>query len=843
MNFSACIQQGDYQHRGEQGMFEAAAFKLFNMMGVEAPKTNWVHFRVIDDADEAGATQYDGDFWGLYMTIEQMDGRFLDEHDLPDGNLYKMENYSGDLNNQGPTAVTNRSDLNSFMNGYRSRPPEGWWQQNVDLDSYYGYRCVVEGVHHGDIAYGKNWFFYLNPETNLWSMLPWDVDLTWANNMYGSGEDDFKSSGRIFNNQNLNIEFQNRQREFFDLIYNPDQLYQLLDEMADIIDPPTGGPTFVEADRAMWDYNPIMASAYVNSGKAGRGRFYQQADTHDFRGMVQIMKDYVVSDYREFDTYYEDSAVPDTPQVTATGPEDYPINALTFTTTPFSDPQGDQTFEAMQWRIGEVSEGSQASVEEPGSSVFVPDGSQWRYFKGTEEPSSVAGAWRAVDFDDSDWLVGRAAIGYGEAFIATWLDDMRGQYTTVYLRTTFDVTDIDSVSDLVLEVKHDDGVNVWINDNLVFQDNVSSAELPYDAMAIYSIEAYDFFEYDLGSPSDILTEGTNVITVQLLNATLLSSDCALDLRLTAQRTEDGGGDTSGSNVAYTGEPGKYEIDSVWESGELTEFKESVTIPASAVKPDRVYRVRCRMKDSTGRWSHWSAPVQFLTTEAVAAGILSDLRVMEVMYNPSDWPGDETIDNDEFEFIELKNIGDETLDLNTVSLTEGVRFDFSAGDVTTLGPGRCVLVVRNEEAFLSRYGAGLASIVAGEYQGKLANDGEDVKLVDFWNGTVAQFEYNDSRGWPIAADGAGHSLVPLTSALLDQPAGSLRYGGNWRASTYMGGSPGADDPVPVAMLLINEFMAYTTGSGFPLAQHGRERLDRAAQSNGARGRHGRLVSQR
>ncbi|MDY0357502.1 MAG: lamin tail domain-containing protein, partial [Sedimentisphaerales bacterium] len=60
LNFSACIQQGDYQHRGEHGLFEAAAFRLFNMMGVEAPKTNWVHFRVIDDADPSGATQYDG---------------------------------------------------------------------------------------------------------------------------------------------------------------------------------------------------------------------------------------------------------------------------------------------------------------------------------------------------------------------------------------------------------------------------------------------------------------------------------------------------------------------------------------------------------------------------------------------------------------------------------------------------------------------------------------------------------------------------------------------------------------------------------------------------------------
>jgi len=285
LNFSACIQQGDYLHRGEHGMFEAASFKLFNLMGVEAPKTLWLQFRIIDEQYEDGllnaahppltssGTQYDGDFWGLYLVLEQIDGRFLDEHNLPDGNIYRMNSQSGDeLNNQGPTAVTDWSDLYSFLSGYRSRPPETWWWENVNLDSYYGYRCVVEGVHHGDIGYGKNYSYYLNPNTNKWLMLPWDLDLTWAENMYGNGEDPFIGEARIFSNHNIEIEYQNRIREFLDLLYNSDQLHQLLEELANIIDPPTGGPTFVDADRAMWDYNPIMTSWYVNSNKAGQGR-------------------------------------------------------------------------------------------------------------------------------------------------------------------------------------------------------------------------------------------------------------------------------------------------------------------------------------------------------------------------------------------------------------------------------------------------------------------------------------------------------------------------------------------------------------------------------------------
>ena len=148
------------------------------------------------------------------------------------------------------------------------------------------------------------------------------------------------------------------------------------------------------------------------------------------------------------------------------------------------------------------------------------------------------------------------------------------------------------------------------------------------------------------------------------------------------------------------------------------------------------------------------------------------------------------DNDEFEFVELKNTGDETLDLTYVSFVDGIAFDFAGSRTESLEPGEFVLVVKNEAAFRSRYGSALSARIAGEYTGKLSNSGERVALSDFWNGTVAEFTYADGRGWPLSADGAGHSLVPLD--LLPcwaQPEGSLDYGGNWRASTYLGGSPG------------------------------------------------------
>jgi hypothetical protein len=353
LNFSACIQQGNFQHRGEQGMFEAVGFKLFELADVEAPKTHWVHFRIIDEAAETGATQHDGDFWGLYLAIEQMDGRFLDEHDLPDGNLYKMEGGTGELNNQGPSAATDKSDLNSYLSRYQGNQSESWWRQNMDLPRYYSYRTIVEGIHHYDIGYGKNYFYYLSPETQKWSTLPWDLDLTWASNMYGNGNDPFK--GKVLGKPVFKMEYGNRAREILDLLFNNDEGDRLIDEFAAVIDEPTGPmPSIADADRAMWDYHPIMSSGKVNGSKAGKGRFYQKTGTKNFPGMVKIMKNYIRT-RRNFilKSAARDTKHPDQPTIVYSGGGGHPVNALRFRSSAFGDSSG--KFAGMKWRLAEVS--------------------------------------------------------------------------------------------------------------------------------------------------------------------------------------------------------------------------------------------------------------------------------------------------------------------------------------------------------------------------------------------------------------------------------------------------------------------------------------------------------
>ncbi|MHC4157658.1 MAG: lamin tail domain-containing protein [Planctomycetota bacterium] len=802
LNLSSTIQNPDYEIRGKQGMFEGLCYKFFNMVGVPAPKTHWAQFRIIDGAVETGASQYVGDFWGLYLVVEQMDGRFLDEHGLPDGNLYKINSGADEYNNYGPAGPDDMSDLTAFLSALNSANT-AWWLTNVDVFGYYSFRTMCEGFHHYDMG-SKNYFFYHHPMTDIWSFLPWDLDLTWHDSMYDSGGDGgepFKSNG-LWSESDLRVMRNNRIREIQDLLYNTDQAWKLIEEYAAIIgEPNAAGLAIVDADRALWDYHK-----YIND----TGYFYiEQVPTGSFAGLVQLMKDYVP--YRSIgsgpseqtlEELCNDSAIPDKPTITATGDPNFPINNLTFEVNDFNDPQGTSTFDAMKWRIGEVEGGS-------GDVDLISDGAQWRYFKGTAEPSPND-AWRQISFNDSGWLLGYTAIGYNESFIVTNLSDMPGGYTTVYLRKAFDVSDVNAVTNLSLQVQYDDGFNAWINGTFVAQDNVSSDELPYTATASSSRENTGFSGFSLPDPNGYLLTGTNVVAVQLLNNAKdpkppSSSDAFFDARLVV---EDAGGALSS--------PGKYEIDTIWESAEITDINNTtITIPASMVRVGRTYRVRCRMKDydpsyptdpNQCRWSHWSDPNQFTTTEALSAGILDDFRITEMMYNPPDPPPGDPNNNDNFEFIELKNTGGTTLDLTYVSFTDGVTFDFNDSNVTSLDPCNFVLVVSDYNAFRARYGTNFN--IAGKYTGNFANGGEHVELTDYWNGIIVEFGYNDGRGWPLAADGAGHSMVPLDSAIAGQPYGSVRYGGNWRASTYINGSPGADDPAPPAGVVINEIMAHT-----------------------------------
>ena len=215
-------------------------------------------------------------------------------------------------------------------------------------------------------------------------------------------------------------------------------------------------------------------------------------------------------------------------------------------------------------------------------------------------------------------------------------------------------------------------------------------------------------------------------------------------------------------------------------------------------------VKARCMTATDNWSA-------LNEAIFVADVTNTLRISEVMYNPRRPAGVETNNGatrSDFEYIEIHNAGPTALGLAGIELrghlSAGVAFDFTGSDVLSVPAMGHVLVVGDRDAFARRYDTN-GLLIAGAFDGNLDDAGDAVELVTSQGEVLADFSYGDGRDWPLLADGAGHSLVPLTT---NRTGNAVEYGGNWRASTYLDGSPGAADPDPVTTVRLNEIEAHT-----------------------------------
>lgn len=223
--------------------------------------------------------------------------------------------------------------------------------------------------------------------------------------------------------------------------------------------------------------------------------------------------------------------------------------------------------------------------------------------------------------------------------------------------------------------------------------------------------------------------------------------------------------------------------------------------SGAITLNHSTRVKARCHDG----SQWSALLEADFFDVAP----SPLRVTEVMYAPRPPSGTELAANTNasaFSFVEIHNTSAHTVGLVGVNLAGGIQFDCSKGPNLLLAAGDYAVLVENPGAFMVRYPGVPATKILGEYRGDLAENGDSIALTVQGLSNVVSFEYTDGRGWPLAADGAGHSLIPLSTT--NQSSGQFSYGGNWKASVNVHGSPAAPEPTPAFCLVLNEIAAHT-----------------------------------
>jgi hypothetical protein len=182
---------------------------------------------------------------------------------------------------------------------------------------------------------------------------------------------------------------------------------------------------------------------------------------------------------------------------------------------------------------------------------------------------------------------------------------------------------------------------------------------------------------------------------------------------------------------------------------------------------------------------WSPLVQGIYTTH-----LLPLVITEVMYNPAPDPAGVST-NTEFQYLEIQNVGDQTLDLKGVRIGDRPSFDFTQSQVQSLAPGELAVVVKNPVAFAARYGTDGIK-VAGAFAGTtgLNKRSQLLNLLGPVDEPLLSFTYQST--WYASTNGQGRSLVIRdprgARALWNDPAG-------WRESADLGGSPGKVDVVP------------------------------------------------
>ena len=211
-----------------------------------------------------------------------------------------------------------------------------------------------------------------------------------------------------------------------------------------------------------------------------------------------------------------------------------------------------------------------------------------------------------------------------------------------------------------------------------------------------------------------------------------------------------------------------------------------TGPITVSGPSTIVRARLRAPDA-----NWSAldEATFIVGQAASA---DNLSISEFHYHPAEPRRPEELaisaESRDYEFVEIANTSDSIVTLTDIEFVQGISFKVDpAKPIQELPAGGRVLVVRNREAFLARYGESLDSLIVGSFadDSKLSNNGENLTLVDAGGEPISSFSYSDSAPWPTAADGYGRSLE------LRDPTGSTdpSLPASWRPSIVRGGTPG------------------------------------------------------
>ncbi|MCX8157225.1 MAG: lamin tail domain-containing protein [Verrucomicrobiae bacterium] len=188
----------------------------------------------------------------------------------------------------------------------------------------------------------------------------------------------------------------------------------------------------------------------------------------------------------------------------------------------------------------------------------------------------------------------------------------------------------------------------------------------------------------------------------------------------------------------------------------------------------------------GRWPDGAREFYLLGEktpgQANSAPRPSPVVINEIMYHPLS-------ENDDDQYVELHNPGQAAVNLGGWQFVDGIRYTFPPD--TLIPAGGYLVVARNRTNLLAKYPGLSGSVVVGDFEGRLARNGERLALAQPWVNittnnqgrtetnllmvVVEEVTYADGGRWGQWSDGGGSSLE------LRDPRANRRLAFNWADS--------------------------------------------------------------
>lgn len=307
------------------GLAESVLYRLFRLQGATASHADYMHLRVVQH--EAETDSLHGDFWGVYLMLENYDGDFLKTHNLPNANVYSYKPFKVRHESKVNTLLQRQNYIDWDTSCHQAQPLE-WWIKKLDWDNYLGFLISNELVANKESGYRKQhwWTEYRHPKKG-WQFFPWDVDKTWTSSRIKSTI----SSGifkQAFQHKELKIAYQNELRSVLDLLFNEEQMFQLIEEEAAFIYQPNLSCSFVDLDKLRWGHNY-------------EGGFETQIVA--LKRFVKRRRAYILQ-------YILSDSIPITPNVTPIQGTRFTVDSLGFELSNLNL----QTIKTIEWHVAEI---------------------------------------------------------------------------------------------------------------------------------------------------------------------------------------------------------------------------------------------------------------------------------------------------------------------------------------------------------------------------------------------------------------------------------------------------------------------------------------------------------